>query len=611
MNIKSLWLSLQQNFIILSPSTCRLLSKFTCIYNALCSLRSGMEKLREFTNSVNNSLYSSDVGLHNLISYFQGDSQKAKLDEKLKKWEQNIPYWNALADEAARPEKLPRIEKYDSVGNPVERVVLPLETRIIRHRVVESGIFDNNSEFEKFSKVYLLAQIGESGVTCPLACTDGLIRVLEAKGSEYLKNKYLDQLKSSETPLAGAQFITEQSGGSDVGAIEGVARHDGEDNYRIYAQKWYCSTPEEFFLIVARVEGAEKGTKGLSIFLVPRIIPNGSQDGPDYIPNHLTIKRLKDKLGTQSLPTAEIDFDGSIAYMIGHETEGFSNLMNYVINCSRIHNSVAALGLMRRAFVEARNYAEQRVAFNTEIINHPLVGEHLVSILSHLTAKQAMFLDLMTQIDKNGWLPADKETNLWQRFLINMLKYRTSIQLTDKIKEAILVFGANGIVNDFSILPRLFRDAMILETWEGTHNTLCLQILRDVHKFNFFERINQEIENIISEWPHDVMKDSKKFYVNFYDIGIKVFNPTNMYDPHWVKTHARRFIDHYADLLETGNLVRIGVAQKNCNILIHASYLMHKLMSDRFSEFVSPTIDNLSGICLNLIREIPLDINIK
>lgn len=570
-----------------------------------------MRKLREFTNNVNESLYSSDESLKKIIAYFQGESEQARIDGVLKNWEQNMPYWNALADEAARPEKFPRVEKYDCVGNSVERVVLPLETRIIRHRVVEAGIFNNNSEFEKFLKVYLLSQIGESGVTCPLACTDGLIRVLEAKGSEYLKSKYVEQLQSPDTPLAGAQFITEQSGGSDVGAIEGSAKHDEDGQYRLYAEKWYCSSPEEFFLVAARVEGAEAGSKGLSIFLVSRLIPNGGRGGPDYIPNHLSFKRLKDKLGTQSLPTAEIDFNGSVAYLIGNETEGFSNLMNYVINCSRIHNSASALGLHRRAFVEARNYAEQRVAFGSEIINYPLVCEYLVGLLSHLTAKQTMFFHLLNHIDQHGWVPEDNEVRMWQRFLINMLKYRTAFQLTERIKEAILVFGANGIINDFSILPRLLRDALVVETWEGTHNTLCLQIMRDIHKFNFFGRMNQEIENIISEWPDDVMCDSKKFYANIYDIGTKVFNPNNMYDPQWVKTHAKRFVNHFADLLETGLLVRIGVAQQNCNVLIQASYLMHELFSDRFSGFVSPTIDNLSGMCLNLIREVPIDIDIK
>ena len=107
------------------------------------------------------------------------------------------------------------------------------------------------------------------------------------------------------------------------------------------------------------------------------------------------------------------------------------------------------------------------------------------------------------------------------------------------------------------------------------------------------------------------MRDSKKFYTNMHDIGQKIFVPTNLYDPDWINTYARRFVDHYADLLETGNLVRIGVAKKNCNILIHASYLMHELMSDRFTGFISPTIRNLSGICLNLIREVPIDIDLK
>lgn len=569
-----------------------------------------MARLDQFESTAGQNFFSGDRTLQALIQYYQGKTEAHRLGEVLKKWDENIPYWNALADEAARPENLPRIQKFDHRGTPVERVVVPLETRILRHRVVEAGIFNGRSEFEKFLKVYLISQIGESGVTCPLACTDGLIRVIEAKGSEYLKEKYLEALKSSDVPLAGAQFVTEKTGGSDVGAIEGIARYGEDGTYRIYAQKWFCSTPEEYFLVAARVENGEPGTKGISIFFVPRVIPNGKREGPDYVPNHLSFKRLKDKLGTQSLPTAEIDFEGSVAYLIGPETEGFSNLMNYVINCSRVHNAANALGIHRRAFLEARNYAEQREAFGRPIVNYPLVGEALVNLLAHLTAKQALFLNLLTHMDEHGWVPADKNVRLWQRFLINLLKYRTAFQLTERVKEAILVMGGNGVINDFSILPRLLRDALIVETWEGTHNTLCLQIMRDMHKFNLLDRLNQEVENVISAWPDDVMRDSKKFYTNVYDIGSNIFKPNNMYDPHWIQTHARRFVNHFADLLETGLLVKIGVAQNNCNLLIQASYLMHELFSDRFSGFVSPTIANLSGICLDLIREAPIDIEI-
>lgn len=569
-----------------------------------------LQKLEDYTNHVNENLFGDDRTYQGLLSYFVSADDVHRLSSVLHSWSRHIPSWNVLADEAARPEKLPRLEKYDCVGNPVERVHVPLETKLIRHRVVEAGIFDNQSETEMFSKAYLLGQIGESGVTCPLACTDGLVRVLQAKGSEYLKNKFLDQLKSSEVPLAGAQFITEKTGGSDVGAIEAKATPvDGE--YRIHAQKWYCSTPEEFFLVAARPEGAESGTRGLSIFLVPRMVPGGDKNEADYVINNLSFKRLKDKFGTQSLPTAEIDFEGSLAYLIGHEADGFSNLMNYVLNCSRIHNSAAALGAHRRAFVEARNYAEQRVTFGEHIINHPLVGESLISLHAHLTAKQCLFLYTLQNVDQKGWCPEkDREELLWQRFLINLTKYRTSFQVSEQVKNAILVFGANGVINDFSILPRLLRDATVMETWEGTHNTLCLQIMRDLHRFDLMGRLAREVEQTLNLWPEGVMTDSKKFLMHNYDLGQKIFTPQNLYDPEFAQKHARRFVDHFATLIEVGLMIRVGMEQKNCNLLIEASYLLHEYFSDQFSGFESPTIEHIKEIGLDIIRERPLDVDL-
>lgn len=568
-----------------------------------------LKTLYDFSNRVNESLFRSDWTYQSLMRFVFPESEATRVTTIVEDWDQYMPSWNTLADEAARPEKLPRLEVRDRVGNAVERVMVPLETRLIRHRVVEAGIFKNQSELEKFSKVYLLSQIGESGVTCPLACTDGLIRVLKAKGSDFLKNKYLDQIQSSDQPLAGAQFVTETTGGSDIGAIESRVDHK-EGEYFLHGKKWYCSTPEEFFLVAARPNGAPEGTKGVGIYFVPRMIANGVKGGKDYVPNHYSMKRLKDKFGTQSLPTAEIDFEGSHAYPIGYEGEGFVNLMTYVINCSRLHNSANAMGFHRRAFVEARNYAEQRGAFGDYIIKFPLVAEHLVSLQSHLAAKEVLFLKLLQHVDANSWEPKDQNASFWQRFLINMCKYRTSHDLVERVKEAILVFGANGVMNDFSILPRLMRDAMVLETWEGTHNTLCLQIMRDLHKFDLMDRLYHEIENILNDWPQGVMTDSRKFFENTVEVGKTIFTSKNLYDPNWSATHARRFVDHFGALLETGWLMQAGVKLKVCNFLMHSSYLTHKLLSDRFSGFESPAIEYLTGVCQDLIREVPIDIDV-
>lgn len=494
-------------------------------------------------------ILGSDPHLKKLFSFLDCPDS---LQDRLAAWVKKLPFWNELANEAARPEKLPRLEKYDRAGNPREKIILPLETQLIRRDVVESGIFINESEIEKFAKVYLLATLGESGVTCPLACTDGLIRVLEALGSDDLKKKYLPKLLSKETPLAGAQFVTEQSGGSDVGAIEARALLQVDGTWHIHAEKWYCSVADEYFLVLARPEGAQEGTKGLAIFFVPRVLEKNDMSTI----NSLSYKKLKNKLGTQSLPTAEIDFNGSTGFLIGKAEDGFHNLMNYILNVSRIHNAANALGILHRAYAEAQNYATQRVAFGKPIVEYPLIQASLLKLKSHLVSKRALYFSMLGLVDRHGLVPQNREQGYWQRFLVNLIKYRTSVTLTDDVKESILVFGANGIVEDFSILPRLFRDSIILETWEGAHNVLCLQILRDTSRFDFWPRFQNEAEDILKTWPSEKSPTSREVFQGIL-LSLKgVFETGQNLNEPAVQKNARDWVDRMGILLEAGALVR-------------------------------------------------------
>ncbi|GEM_PF-920538 len=562
-------------------------------------MKPSMQTLKDFKGIESCNFFEQDKGFHELLHFLKGASEADRLSSILRNWGTKLKGWNELANEAARPEKLPRVEKYDRVGNRIEEIVLPLETRTFRKEVVESGIFESQNEIEKFSKIYLLAHLGEAGVTCPLACTDGLIRVLEAQGSDFLKQTWLPLLKSSQTPLAGAQFITEQSGGSDVGAIEGVAKPNADGSFSLSAEKWYCSATDEFFLVAARPEGAPEGTKGLAIFFVPRTL---EENGIKRV-NQLSIRRLKNKLGTQSLPTAEIDFEGSKAFLIGEAHKGFHHLMTYVLNASRMHNSANCLGLVRRAFLEARNYANQRVAFGKEIIQYPLVQESLLSLQATLYAKRALFFWMLKKIDQNGFIAQDPEENFWQRCLVNLMKYRTAIITTDQVKNAILVMGANGIIEDFSILPRLLRDSLIVETWEGAHNILCLQILRDGLRFNLVKKIEEEVENTLGLWPSGSLTQSRLLYEKAFGLFKQFVQEEKLQDNSWIQTHAKRVVDLFGSLLETGFLIRQGLQTQKQNLLAMASYLIHQEFSLDLGHFHNPVLNHLGDIALPLIQE--------
>src|SRR5215813_6185930 len=244
--------------------------------------------------------------------------------------------WNELACAASRNENLPRIVKSDRVGNPVEQIDFGIHTATLRREVADFGLFTKAcSNLHKFAMIYYTAHNGEASLNCGVSCTDGLIRAIEAKGSEFLRDYYLPKMLSSETPFAGAQFVTERTGGSDVGAIEMQAKPNADGTWTLTGEKWFCSNPDEYFLVAAKYDNNAKGTAGVAVFFVPRVLPDGSV-------NRISFQKLKDKLGTRSLPTAEMKFEGAIGYAIGEPQEGFKTLMNYIINVSRIHNSISA-----------------------------------------------------------------------------------------------------------------------------------------------------------------------------------------------------------------------------------------------------------------------------
>ncbi len=516
-----------------------------------------MTRLKEFQGIEGADFFELDRGFQTILGGLLPGHEKDSIFLSLHECARLVSGpWNDLAREGSRAENLPKIIKYDRVGNRVERVDFGPYARRLRREVAEFGLLTNRqSELHKFAIIYLLSHNGEASLTCGISCTDGLIRAIEACGSEFLRETYLPRLRSIETPFAGAQFVTEQSGGSDVGAIEAEAEV-GDDGWKITGEKWFCSNPDEFYLVAARVARSEPGTKGVAVFHVPRVLPDGSL-------NSISFKRLKNKLGTQSLPTAEIDFEGATGYPIGDTGKGFKTLMNYVINASRVHNSTGSCGLLHRAFLEARNYARQREAFGGALITYPLIQETLVALLEKSWRYRLLTFKLIALIDEHGIAPRDADQMMWQRFLLNLAKYRTAATLARSIQEAIMVLGANGIVEDFTILPRLLRDALILETWEGPHNTLCLQIMRDAARSELPGRWVAEIQAALEAWPQDFLSFTRAGFEQVFNQTKELFTHERIQNTAWASTHARRVVDRLGALLEIAWMANLAARHSN------------------------------------------------
>lgn len=402
---------------------------------------------------------------------------------------------DALARETNRTENLPVLRRYDRIGNRTEEVVFHPGYAELGAAVYATGAIAKyariGNETEQLAYTWLYGHHGEAGHLCPLACTAGLVKIVQSEAPSSLRAALLPGLlrtdRNHPEHLHGAQFLTEVQGGSDVGANACVATDAGDGTWRIHGEKWFCSVVDaDLYLMTARPEGAGEGTSGLGAFVVPRVLPDGRA-------NAVHIRRLKDKLGTRSMASAELDFAGALAWPVVLDG-GFKRVVEVVLNTSRLYNAVASSGMVRRVEIEATAYAAHRTAFGRPIAEFPLVADILDRIRDESTAATTGTFALAALADRiavaeaqgrdDAELAADRAT---YRLVVNMNKYFTSSRATRTILDGIEVFGGNGAIEEFSVLPRLLRDSVVCEQWEGTHNVLCAQVLRDLQKYQLHE----------------------------------------------------------------------------------------------------------------------------
>ena len=362
---------------------------------------------------------------------------------------------DALISEAHQDENLPRLERYDRWGKRVDFIRYCPQQLEARRLVLNSGVLSPVPFWERMVKAYLVNQCGEGGVACALAMTDGLADLIERHGSPAQKDRWLPALQdaSCPTPLTGGQFVTERQGGSVVSDNEARAAKAPDGTWRLTGLKWFCSNPGELWVTTAKPEGSS----AVAVFLVPRRLPDGSL-------NECHILRVKDICGTRGKATAEVEYRGAQAEMIGRPSQGLAILMRTVIRTSRIHVAAGSLGAMRRALIEAKAYARTRKVLGRPAQELPGVAKSLAKIESLWRGGQLSFFEMIRTIEEED--PAAE-------VLIPLLKVGLSRAASEAIREAQMIFAGNGILRDFSILPRLSQDAIVQEIWEGTHAVLA------------------------------------------------------------------------------------------------------------------------------------------
>jgi len=388
-----------------------------------------------------------------------------------------------------RHRQLPAHVPSDAIGRPLEAVEFHPDHTRAGEAVWASGLLalphDGSGDFERVALFYLLSHAGEGGHACPVVCTVGLSRAVERRGPSDLRARFGPGLQARhyDTCTRGSQFLTEVQGGSDVGANAARAVPDPAQAgaWRISGEKWFCSVADaDLFVVTARPDGAPDGTRGLGCFAVPRTLDGST-------PNGFRIRRLKDKLGTRALASAEIDFDDALGWPIGPIDRGFHVAVEELLNTSRWLNAVGSTGIMRRAYLEASAFARHRQAFGRPVGSFPLVRAQLARMKAEEYAALSSTMALAGLVARTDDGRADEREAGAHRFLVNANKYLTSICATDVARRGIEVLGGNGTIEDFSPLPRLYRDAMVFESWEGTHNVLSAQVLRDCARFGILD----------------------------------------------------------------------------------------------------------------------------
>ncbi|WP_438318664.1 acyl-CoA dehydrogenase family protein [Sporosarcina sp. FA9] len=411
-------------------------------------------------------------------------------------------------DERARHtdrEGQPRLEKYDKYGDDISEVWVnegykktvaeTYQTGIVGYVHKEIPALGHKGNYVySFAQGYLLSQ-AEPGFYCPVTLTQATAYLLDNYASDAVKERFLPHVcATGDVDLfEGATFLTERQGGSDVGANVVQAVPDG-DQYRLYGEKYFASNVGMcgVAMVLARIEGAIEGSRGLSLFAVPWRKEDGSLNG-------IKIRRLKDKLGVRAVPSGEVEFEGALAYLVGDSTKGFYYMME-ALNLSRICNAIASLGIMRRALNEATMYAERRNAFGNRLTAFPMVQDTLATLKAKLEIEMATTFDLINDYDKVTAGVATEVEIILNRLKIALLKKESAEQAIHFSHEAIEMHGGNGYIEDF-VTPRLLRDAQVLTVWEGTANILGMELVRLVNKYEAHTLFIQEMTTRLSAIP--------------------------------------------------------------------------------------------------------------
>jgi alkylation response protein AidB-like acyl-CoA dehydrogenase len=434
----------------------------------------------EFERAIGLNWYAVDPNLGMLMDRLLDPADRAWAEEHLQRL--GALCGGPLAERAEILDKHPpRLERYDRWGEEVCRIVHHPAARAAKRDAWEAGLSGPRLRVEARRRgrafpavlggasTYLGCQ-ADTGLMCAIGMTGGVTGLVERFAPPEVRERLLPRLTAErfEDAFDGAMFMTERTGGSDLGTLTTTAR-EREGVWYLNGSKWFCSNIDAAAIAtLARPDGAPDGIKAVALFVVPR-------ERADGTPNGIRMRRLKDKLGTRTVPTGEVDFVDAEAYLLAGGSSGGPrdgrgiNRMMEMVNGSRFGVACMGLGIMRRSFLEAAIYAAHRQAFGRRLEELPLVQETLLGMVVDLEAAAALVFAAAHAIDR-------REAAL-ARLLVPLAKLRATRQGIAFASAAVEMHGGNGYVEDWPT-ARLLREAQCHTIWEGTENIICLDVLR-------------------------------------------------------------------------------------------------------------------------------------
>ncbi|OBK98686.1 DNA alkylation response protein [Mycobacterium asiaticum] len=394
----------------------------------------------------------------------------------------------------------PQLERYDRWGHDVSRVVMPPSFTQSKRAVLDAQqkLRDAargagfRSSLAMFASNYLLNQ-ADIGMGCALGTGGGMVQSLVAAyAPPDVRDHVLAKFDSGEWAGETAQLLTERTGGSDLGALETTARRVG-DAWLLNGFKWFASNcAGEAFVVLAKPEGAPDSSRGVANFLVLRTRRDGSRNG-------VRVRRLKDKLGTRSVASGEVEFVDAEAFLLSGEPSGDSGpsdgkglgRMMELTNAARLGIALFGLANARRALVESLCYARQRQAFGGALIDKPLMRRKLAELIVDVEAAQALVFD------GTGAKNHRQPRGVRQRIAVPVTKLKVARLGITAASDAIEIHGGNGYIETWPV-ARLLRDGQVNTIWEGPDNILCLDVRRGIVQTQAHEALLGRMRDAVS-----------------------------------------------------------------------------------------------------------------